>query len=443
MKEEKPKTSTPASINSVNKILKGFKNNIKSLLYYFNTFEVVTQDADKSEADENGTRFREAFSSLGLIVPANKDDKDGLKAFKNSMNELVEKSPQKMTSILKGLVNKSKVPTKNFEIFSRSSFIMLSNYFEYLLSDLLAYYYNKYQGNLKEKKFNLTLKEINEYETIAEAVQAFITQEVESLMASLTFEDLLKHFEKELKISNEKLLIDWRLITEYRERRHLIVHNASVVNKKYLLRTGNPFRLKVGDVVHITKDYFLNACNEYYLAGLLLSYNSWGQWDGKETTGCIKNILNESFALLEAKEYGISHKITKYAIDNIEGRTSTQEDYLARINFNRLICIKKTEKKSVLDKELKDIRVGTMSPVFKLAYAILAEQHSEIMSLIKQVKMLGEIKAENYEAWPIFEFIHEVHDLDKAIREEFDLPLVKPGASDDAPDLGPIEEPVV
>ena len=88
---------------------------------------------------------------------------------------------------------------------------MLNNYFEYLLSDLLSYFYNKHQGSLNDKKFDFTLKEINEYETIEEAVKAFVTKEVETMIVEMTFEKLLEHFASKLKIYSlrSELRLDW------------------------------------------------------------------------------------------------------------------------------------------------------------------------------------------------------------------------------------------
>jgi len=297
---------------------------------------------------------------------------------------------------------------------------MLNNYFEYLLSDLLSYHYNKYQKSLNEKKFNLALKEINEYETVDEFTKALITKEVESMMVEMTFDELLEHFHSSLEIDNEKEILNWDLIRECRERRHLIVHNSSIVNKKYLLRTKNPFNLKIGDTVHVDKDYFTKACKEFYLAGILLAYNSWGKWDKEETTKAVYQIMVDSFDLLKQKDYDLVSRFTTYA-QKIDARDEDQEDYLLRTKVNRLIALKKLSDNITLSKELKKIKAGTASPIFKLAFAILSDKHENIIELVKQARAIDELDLTKYKEWPIYDFIRDNSDLNIKIETELKI----------------------
>ena len=297
---------------------------------------------------------------------------------------------------------------------------MLNNYFEYLLSDLLSYHYNKFQKSLNEKKFNLALKEINEFESIEEFTKALITKEVESMMVELSFDELIEHFHNTLEIDNEKEIINWDKIRECRERRHLIVHNSSIVNHKYLSRTKNPFNLKVGDLIHIDKEYFSNSCKEFFLAGLLLSYNAWGKWDKDDATKAIREMMVDSFELLKQNEFQLVSRITDYT-QKIEGRNEEQEDFLLRTKFNRLISLKKLGNETALSKELKKIKIGTASPIFKLAHAILSENHKNIIELVKQSKAMDELDTVRYNEWPIYEFVRTNSEINKKIEAELKI----------------------
>lgn len=248
-----------------------------------------------------------------------------------------------------------------------------------------------------------------------------MTKEVEAMMVELSFDKLLDHFAAKLKISNEKEIIGWNLISECRERRHLIVHNASLVNKKYLIRTGNPYKLKLGDTVHVDREYFAKAYIEFYLAGLLLCYNCWGAWDKETTDGCVENILDESFSLLTQKEYEATYKLTDYATKNIESRNDDQEDDLVRINFNKLIALRKLDRKAIFDKELKKVKTGTSAPIYKLVHAILADKHEDLVALIKLAKGMEDLDAEDYEKWPIFDFVRDIPELHTAISKELGI----------------------
>ncbi|MDO7853190.1 hypothetical protein [Hymenobacter convexus] len=407
-------------VHSVKKVLDGFKENMHSITYFFNNFGELAHKADFDEAMAAKDEMAAKFDSIGIGIESLMSGELGKEGFMNAMNEALENQPDDLEELLVAL--DSNVPfAKNFGILSRSSFLMLNNYFEYLLADLLSYYYNKYQNSLDDKKFDFTLREINEYDSIKEASKAFIVKVVESMLVELSFTDLIKHFDSVLKISSESDSINWDLINECRERRHLIVHNSSVVNKKYLTRTKNPFKLNVGDTVSISQDYFLRACNEFYLAGLLLSYNCWGKWDSEEIDECVGDILDESVKLLIRKDYETNYRLANYATKNIEPRSEDQEDLLSRINVNRLISLKKQGKQAALAKELKKIKIGTAAPIFKLAHAILSDNHENIVVLFRRAIAAEEMDATHYLEWPIFEFLHDVDAVHEAVKIELSI----------------------
>ena len=394
---------------TVETILNGFKTNLFGIEYYYEKFGSLAQGIDIDEVKKSGEYLEACFKEIGFDIKGTKTE--------NADNVI---PPDKVMELFRKLKKLPKISAKNYEILSRSSFLMLNNYFEYLLSDLLSYHYNKFQKSLNEKKFNLTLKEINEYETIDEFTKALITKEVETMMVEMTFDELLEHFHIKLEIDNEKEIINWDRIRECRERRHLIVHNSSIVNKKYMLRSKNPFNLKIGDTVSIDKEYFDEACKEFFLAGLLLSYNSWGKWDKEETTKAVMHIMFDSYEMLKQKNYDFVSKFTTYA-QKIDARNEDQEDYLLRTKVNRLIALKKLNENTSLVKELKKIKVGTASPIFKLAFAILSDKHENLLELVKHAKSIDELDINKYKEWPIYDFIRENNDINSKIETELKL----------------------
>jgi len=394
---------------SVETILNGFKKNLYGIEYYYDKFGSLAQGVDLDEVKKSGEYLELCFKEIGFDPKKPKTEQADQKIPKEKLIELFSK-----------LKKQPKISAKNYEILSRSSFLMLNNYFEYLLSDLLSYHYNKFQKSLNEKKFNLALKEINEYETVEEFTKALITKEVESMMVEMTFDELLEHFHSTLEIDNEKEILNWDLIRECRERRHLIVHNSSIVNKKYILRTKNPYNLKIGDTVHVEKDYFSIACKEFYLAGHLLAYNSWGKWDKEEATKAVYHIMVDSFELLKQKDYNLVSRFTTYS-QKIEARDEDQEDYLLRTKVNRLIALKKLSDNTVLSKEIKKIKAGTASPIFKLAFAILSDKHDNILELVKQAKAIDELDLAKYKEWPIYDFIRDINEINTEIEAELKI----------------------
>lgn len=394
---------------SVKGTLERFKNNLLAIDDYFQTFGNMAADADNKNAKKKRDEFDQCFKDLNLEIKPNG-------------GELKLSRPQ-ISILIKRLNSTTKISIKNFEILSKSALLMLNNYLEYLLSDLLAYHYDKFKNSLNDKKFNVTLKDLTEYDTIAELTKALITKEVESMIVEFSFDDLIAHFHNKLGIDKEEKLIDWNFIAECRERRHLIVHNSSIVNKKYLSRTNNPFNYSIGDEIKIDESYFIKASKEFYIAGLLLSLNSWAKWDKEKITDAIKEILYDSFNLLKIEDFESVVKLTEYA-KKIDPRDEDQEDILMRVVFNRLIALKKI-KSPLLAKELKNIKVGTASPMFKLGYSILKDDHTAIIDLIKKTELMGDIDLDRYNEWPIYSFLREQSTLNELIVKELSKKIKK------------------
>jgi hypothetical protein len=320
---------------------------------------------------------------------------------------------------VKRFSKRPKLTPRNYEILSRSSFLMLNNYFEYLLTDLLSYYYNKFKDSLSEKEFKVTLKELNEFENIEEATKSLILKEVESILVEKTFNELLEHFEKPLSISLENELIQWNKIIEIRERRHLIVHNSSIINKKYISRTGNPYKLEIGETLHIQEDYFENSWNELKIAGQLLLFNCWGKWDKDNTNNAIYQIMIQTFEDLKDKNHDLVRRTCEYS-NQIEAKNEDQEDYLFRIKINHAIALKKLNNQKALDKVIKTIKIGTATPIFKIAYKIINNDFKDLPKLFKKAIVMEELNIDFYLEWPIFDFIRiEESELHKELLKTF------------------------
>jgi len=291
---------------------------------------------------------------------------------------------------------------------------MLNNYFEFLFSDLLYYFFTKNSGSIRSQKISISLEELSKYKTIEEAYEDLILKEVEAILLEKNFEELKSYFTKDLKVSLEEDSIDWQRINEIRERRHILVHNNSIVNNKYLSRSTNPYKLKLGDEIKIESEYFITALSEIKLAGLLILFNCWGKWDKDSTTMAIKEIVTLVHDLLKVQQYRLVDKICNYVENYIEPKNDDEEDSIYRIKYNHCLALKRMGNQEVLNVKLKSIKVGIMTPVFKMAHHILKNEYDNAIKLMAKAKMVDELTIADYENWSIFE---EIRNSEKLNRE--------------------------
>lgn len=404
--------------NSIANILENYKDNLTAVESYFEKFGNIAEDEDEDALRKSGEYLNHCLEDIGFDLKSFEtyinsdedkinDNSDGNKSINLTSKDLIE--------FAKKISSQPRLSLKNYEILSSSTFLILNNYFEYLLADLLTYYYFNFKNSLNSKEIKVSLLDISEYESIEELEKALIFREVETMLIELTFDGLLEHFQKKLSINLVKNIIDWDEIKEYRERRHIIVHNASIINKKYQVRTGNPYDLEIGDKINISKAYFKKALNNFKLAGILLSFNCWGNWEKENLDKAIHTILMESFHSLSINELNNCLNFTDYA-EQITPKNEYQEDLLLRLKFNKCIALKKLDHTKELDDLLKKINVGTASPLFKLAYAILSDNKNDsILKLIEQTYAIGEIEMSDYLEWPLFSFVREKPKLNKEV----------------------------
>jgi hypothetical protein len=399
------------NIENVESIFNSFNENLSSVKIYFSKFGNLASGEDENIKESSDTFFKEVFADM------KKNKERVVNPDTQEEEELIDKEYFK--NLVKRFSKRPKLTPRNYEILSRSSFLMLNNYFEYLLTDLLSYYYNKFKDSLSEKEFKVTLKELNEFENIEEATKSLILKEVESILVEKTFNELLEHFEKPLSISLENELIQWNKIIEIRERRHLIVHNSSIINKKYISRTGNPYKLEIGETLHIQEDYFENSWNELKIAGQLLLFNCWGKWDKDNTNNAIYQIMIQTFEDLKDKNHDLVRRTCEYS-NQIEAKNEDQEDYLFRIKINHAIALKKLNNQKALDKVIKTIKIGTATPIFKIAYKIINNDFKDLPKLFKKAIVMEELNIDFYLEWPIFDFIRiEESELHKELLKTF------------------------
>lgn len=312
-----------------------------------------------------------------------------------------------------------KIQTKNFEILSNSTFLMLNNYFEYLFADLLSFHFANNKNIIEEKNISISLSELKNFSTIEEAYKDLLFKEIEKLLLDLNFEELKDYFKK-LGVSLAEDFINWDLINEIRERRHLIVHNNAIINQKYLNKSKNIFNLNFGDNVNIENDYLKNAIDEVLFAGALLIFNCWGKWDKVYSSDAISEIVDLTFELLKRKNYSLVNRTCEYVEKMIKPRNEEEETYLLNINFNHCIALKRISKKKELNLKLENIRVGNLSPIYKLAKSVLIEDSEGVKNVFNQAIIVDDLIIDQYFEWPLFEDLRNNEELHKFCISQFE-----------------------
>lgn len=444
-KEAKEKEENISDEKSINSVYDQFVNNISGLEAFFKTFAIKAIEQDKSIVEDRKTHFEKAIlksfgpEMLDEVMERNKDDSEELEN-EDESEEMIQEEDEKLDDenhegntfskeqIENFLYELSKSPKrldKNYEILTNGTFIMLNNYFEYLFADLLTFHFTSNKQILEERNTSISLNELKNYTTIEEAYNDILFREVEKILLDMSFEEIKNYFKK-LDISLSEKLIDWSVINEIRERRHIIVHNNSRVNQKYISRTEGMYDFKVGDIVDVNPDYLWSSINEIKLAGVVLIMNCWGKWSTDTSTEAIGELMELSYELLKSKQSESVVKLCCYIDQSIKARNDDEENYILRAKINHCIALKRLGLMDNLTSKLKGIRTGALSPIFKIAKHLLKNEHKEIIPLVGQAILVDDLLIDDYLAWPLFEDIREDEEYNKLVLDEFKKKSIQP-----------------
>lgn len=383
-------------------IRQSFNSNTKGIKKFVSHLKPVVEEADKNDSVEVIKALQQAYKAAGIKFPTTKEDAE---------NETEE---QKKAIYRNLKMPDLKSPNQGYLLW-KSNFVLLISAFEYLFADIISFYYKFYPNSALDKTVEVDLSELKNCSSIEEYIEIVISNKIESLLYK-SIDKQLEFIEKDIKLDLERELIDWEIIKEATLRRHLIVHNDCKINKRYLKEANlekvtDHSNLKEGENIVISPEYFDRVYQEVFLAGNLIIQNSIRKWLKKYEQIANIDLIDLTFDGSKEKEFIIAEKIGKYG----KRHNSFNNDFHFRININYCLALKGQNKKDELDKEIKQIDISNLSPVYVVAYYALQDDKQNVLKNLQNAKTVDKLEWQFIEEWPLFEGLRKDKDfLEKA-----------------------------
>jgi hypothetical protein len=394
---KKNKTVRDEKLSKMLNIKNSFNRNIKGIKKFVAHVKPVVEEADKSDVDAVLKSIEEAYKQSGL--PIQKKDEE---------HKLTEEEKKTLYKYLK--IPELKSPNQGMLLW-KGNFVLLMSTFEYLFADIITFYFKHYPQSIIDKTVEVDLSEINSCSSIDEYLDIVISKKVEGILYK-SIDKQIDCLEKELKLDLERDLIDWGIIKEATLRRHLIVHNNSVINKRYLCEAKHSKivdlkNLKEGKKVLIGPKYFNRVYQELFLAGNILIQNAWRKWLSNYEQVANVELIDMTYEGNLEKEFIVSEKIGNY------GRRYNifNNEYKFMINVNYCLALKGQNKKEELEKEIKQIDISNLRPLFVLAYYALLDDKVNALKILRNAKTVDKIKWNQITEWPLFEGLRKDKDF--------------------------------
>lgn len=383
-----------------------FTSNTKGIKKFISHLKPVVEEADKSDSDEVIKALQLAYKTAGAKFPTTKEESENI-------------TEEQKKAIYRNLIMPElKSPNQGYLLW-KSNFVLLISAFEYLFADIISFYYKFYPNSALDKTVEVDLSELKNCSTIEEYLDIIISNKIEALLYK-SIDKQLEFIEKDIKLDLERELVDWEIIKEATLRRHLIVHNDCRINKRYLkeanlTKVSGISELKEGENIIITPTYFDRVYQEIFLAGNLIIQNSFRKWLKKYEQIANIDLIDLTFDGSIDKEFIVAEKIGKYG----KRHNSFNNDFHFRINMNYCLALKGQGKNDELEKEIKQIDISNLSPVFVVAYHALQDDKTNTLKHLQNAKTVDKLEWSFIERWPLFEGLRKDKDFMEKAKKIF------------------------
>lgn len=292
------------------------------------------------------------------------------------------------------------------KLLNRSILMSLVSYFEVLVADLGHAFFRIAPDAAFTEEKRLSVKELNKFSTIDEAVRFVVSDAVDELLrGSVT--DWQKFFQTRIKIDMKLLPPDWARWNEYFQRRHIVVHAGGRVTERYLSNVDweklDQYMTvpSLGHELDIDDAYISDAINAFEVCGLLLCQEVWRKLapgDEEARYSSLTGLLDSVYRRLLSRHWYVAEKLATWG----EKDSEASEDSMLICKFNRWLCIKRQERWAEVEDEVRAFDCSAKNRRYALVRASLLERADEFFDLLP--KALGtDIDLAALKEWPILD----------------------------------------
>jgi hypothetical protein len=395
------------------KIHDSFVTNLEGLEAFVKNVSPIAEKHDQATRK----KLVKFAKEIGKILGAKK----GMRLDKRKRKQLVEgMTEDKANQIIQLTADLPRLTLHQAELLYRSSFVMLVSYFDFLLSDLIHYFYRKYPESLSGKELPLTLKELTELGSVDDAVDFVINKEADNVLYDSLQKQKL-YLKNTLKIDTKDSLINWNKLIESVERRHIVVHNDCKINMRYLSNVDLSVipetikDVKEGAEVHITEPYFRGIFEEICVSGIVLLQVCWRKWEKDDTASADEKLVSDICDALVKEDWMCAERLGLFS----KGCVVTDQARRLILDVNYCQSLKWQGKEDELQEQLKKFDISALSPKFALAVYALRSDRDRFYNNLENAITVDKMSEKDFMEWPLFRELRKDPDYETRIETIF------------------------
>lgn len=413
------KETREKEFSDIRKIVMNFRIALHGIRYFVANIWPIAVARDET-AKRTGEQIKEGIRSILMGIPTSaKRDVEP--------EEQVSIEEERSSSTVNGII--SLVKDHDYAgakvalddelhggLLLKSSFMIMIAAFDFLLSDILHFYYEKYPKALNDD-MTLSLGDLRKCTDIYEAIHILMDQKVETVLFK-NFTKRILFFENELKIETAKKIISWDLINEAYQRRNIFAHNNGIVSNRYLKSVGvlsGVNKVKIGERLGVSVDYLLQVYGEILAAGIVLAQNCWRKWLKKDLLDADSTLVDCINRELLQQAVAPATRLCLYSREIAAGSEG------ARYDLDSLFCqlLKMLGLQDQLTEEIKKLEKSASCNKRLAVIAALKDDRKAFYQHVKNAVKNDEMHRDDLELAAIYKDFHRDIDFETRLDEIF------------------------
>ncbi|MGW0054387.1 hypothetical protein [Nocardia nova] len=271
--------------------------------------------------------------------------------------------------------------------------------FEVLVAALVRAVLEIHPEILRSNDAKFSMEDIENFHSIDEFRRHCAEKMADGLLRK-GFDDWMQWFRK-LKLSVPGVTDCPVELIEIFQRRHLLVHAGGVVNESYLAKVGSIVdRPKVGDILHVNKDYLRKSIDILMSSAAKLSSGAAMKFVSSEGAKerIDRSIYLVSYDLLLRKEYSVVEKLNEWHLGFLEDA----DDRLVS-TVNLWLSKKKLYGIEAIKTSVEEWDVKSLAKRYLLVKLALLDIDEEAYKLAMKMLESEELTVESWRRWPVLE----------------------------------------
>ena len=289
------------------------------------------------------------------------------------------------------------------QLLHESLLTMLVGALESTVTGIGAQHFILHPGALPGEEKEFSLADLADFENLEDARDLAITRRVDELVRG-GLEAWNSWLRPLLKIELADLAADYEVLYEVVQRRHIVVHNAGRVSRRYVAKVGGA-KEDLGEKLVVERSYLESAIREVTIFGARLLLVAWSRWVPGERDAAAEKANALVFQELIAKRYDVARCIARTA------REIADEDQMRLfLQVNEWIARRGMFGSEDVYEEVEAWDISALSPLYAAARSALLGDISSLALLLPQLVEHGEMSVESLRSWPLFENARETQE---------------------------------